>query len=112
MAGQGFVKFRENCYKVVTEAKTFQQSEDACKAMGDKVHLASIADIAEEALAVVLGVKDSSRPSDPINLWLGLTKAEDGRVAGDVHQLVQHEPQLGDVRHPAQPGDQVVPDQL
>ena len=77
MAGQGFVKFRENCYKVVTEAKTFQQSEDACTAMGDKVHLASIADIAEESLAVVLGVKDSSRPSDPINLWLGLTKADD-----------------------------------
>ena len=77
MAGQGFVKFRENCYKVVTEAKTFRQSEDACTAMGDKVHLASIADIAEEALAVVLGVKDSSRPSDPINLWLGLTKADD-----------------------------------
>ena len=77
MAGQGFVKFRENCYKVVTEAKTFQQSEDACTAMGDKVHLASIADIAEEALAVVLGVQDSSRPSDPINLWLGLTKADD-----------------------------------
>ena len=77
MAGQGFVKFRENCYKVVTEAKTFQQSEDACTAMGDKVHLASIADIAEEALAVVLGVQDSSRPSDPVDLWLGLTKADD-----------------------------------
>ena len=77
LAGQGFSQFRENCYKVATEAKTFQQAEDSCKAEGDKVHLASIGDIAEESLAIVLGQQDSSKPSDPTNLWLGLTKADD-----------------------------------
>ena len=78
LAGRGFYQFRENCYKVVTtDPKTFQQSEDACKAEGEKVHLASIGDIAEESLAIVLGQQDSSKPSDPTNLWLGLTRADD-----------------------------------
>ena len=81
LASQGFVGFRENCYKVFLDYITFQQvpiltlsllnlgqAEEACQALGDKVHLASLADVAEEALAIVL--------SYPTDVWIGLSKTD------------------------------------
>ena len=60
--------FRDDCYKVVTEEKTFQEAEEHCRQFGENVHLVSIDDIIEEDFTIVF--------SHPENIWIGLSKTD------------------------------------
>merc|ERR1719167_278863 len=69
LAEKGFVSFRDSCYRVSDEARSFSEAEQYCQEQGEDVHLVSIDDIAEEDFTLVY--------SHPANVWIGLSKSED-----------------------------------
>ena len=68
LAEKGFVSFRDSCYRLSDEARSFSEAEQYCKEQGEDVHLVSIDDIAEEDFTLVY--------SHPANVWIGLSKSE------------------------------------
>ena len=45
LASQGFYQFRDSCYSVMTEVKSFTEAEENCRQFGEDVHLLSVMDM-------------------------------------------------------------------
>ena len=45
LSDKGFHQFRDSCYNLMTEEKTFDEAEESCRQFGENVHLLSVMDM-------------------------------------------------------------------